>query len=104
MRLGASKITKTILVSAILSCCNSFAGRPSGEPLALPVEEQKVVFAFQRALKDEQWHQALALCSERVQNAAAKYRSAEVFFKDVVPISQILEKKSFGAFSFAGSD
>jgi hypothetical protein len=53
-------------------------------------ESKAVMLQFQQALKSHQWEKALGLCSENVKSKADDYDSAEAFFKDIVPVDEIV--------------
>ena len=50
---------------------------------------------FQKALKESDWKKALSLCTDEVKSKAAGYESPEGFFKDVLPIKEILSTTEF---------
>jgi hypothetical protein len=50
---------------------------------------------FQLALRDGDWEKALTFCSAPVNVAAEKYDSPETFFRDVVPVKQIVDLRRF---------
>jgi len=50
-----------------------------------------VLRRYGQALEQSDWVAALALCSEDVRKEAAKYASAEAFFRAVVPINEVLK-------------
>lgn len=58
-------------------------------------ESKAVMLQFQRALKSRQWDKALGLCSENVKSKANDYDSAEAFFKDIVPVDEIVALTQF---------
>jgi len=60
-----------------------------------PREEREAMARFQKALQDQRWDDALALCSGRVRASAAVYASKQIFFRAVVPVEQIVDAKSF---------
>lgn len=63
------------------------------------LEEAKTVMAkFQQALKASEWNKALSHCSDVIQSEAKEYESAEIFFKDVVPIEQIISVSNIQTF------
>ena len=47
---------------------------------------------FQNALAADRWDDALALCSAAVQTRAKEWPSAEKFFKDTMPIENVLAR------------
>lgn len=58
-----------------------------------------VLLQFQNALAADHWNDALLLCSEDVQSQAKTWPSAEKFFKDTMPIEQVLARGDFGCWS-----
>src|SRR5437867_10922613 len=65
------------------------------QPIESPREEREIMARFQKALQDQRWDDALALCSHRVRASAADYASKQIFFRAVVPVEQIVNAKSF---------
>jgi hypothetical protein len=61
----------------------------------LPEPAKSVMLQFQQALKDSDWEKALSLCSEKVKRKAKQSDSAEVFFKSVVPIQEVISFSDF---------
>lgn len=53
-------------------------------------EAEAVMLKFQQALKESQWEKALSCCSENVKKKAKEYKSTVVFFRDVVPVEEII--------------
>jgi len=51
-----------------------------------------VARAFQQALRGSDWDQALSLCTQAVQDAARGHDSAEVFFRSVVPVRDVVSR------------
>lgn len=58
-------------------------------------EARETLTAFQVALKDHAWEEALTLCSDAVKAAAQGYDSPAEFFRDVVPMEQIISLPRF---------
>jgi hypothetical protein len=90
----------TALALYSLTTSTVFCGYPYKE--AYPPEEHAVMLQFQEALRGSQWNMALALCSERVNVEAAKYKSLEVFFHDIVPVAQIVQAQTFDPRGYTG--
>ncbi len=63
--------------------------------LTLSEEALSVMHRFQQDLKECEWEKALSCCSESVITKAKKYESTEAFFRDVVPVKQLVQMKSF---------
>lgn len=57
-------------------------------PVPLHPEARRTLVAFQRALQDQAWEQALSFCSASVKEVSRRYNSAGEFFRDVVPVDQ----------------
>jgi len=60
-------------------------------------EAKAVMIKFQQALKASEWNKALSVCSDVVQSDAKEYESSKIFFKDVVPIEQIISVSNIQA-------
>lgn len=54
------------------------------------MEAEGVMQGFARALRTSDWQAAAGFCSADVQEAVKKYSSPEAFFRQVVPIAQLL--------------
>jgi hypothetical protein len=80
-----------ISLSAVL---NTHAGHP--EPAHRKSQGERdanmALLQFQNALAADRWGDALALCSVDVQNQAKAWPSAEKFFKDTMPIEDVLAR------------
>jgi hypothetical protein len=57
---------------------------------------------FQDSLAAEHWQEALALCSDRVQASAAQWQSPAAFFRDTMPVQNLLAQ-DFGCWSCASN-
>ena len=57
---------------------------------------------FQDALASERWQDALKLCSDRVQSSAAQWQSPADFFRDTMPVQNLLAQ-DFGCWSCASN-
>ncbi len=58
-------------------------------------ESKAVMLQFQQALKSRQWDKVLGLCSENVKSKANDYDSTEAFFKDTMPVDEIVSLTQF---------
>jgi hypothetical protein len=91
----SSKICQWATALAIfsLTATTALGGHPLKE--TYPPEERVVMLQFQEALRASKWDAALQLCSEQVKAEAAKYKSLEIFFQDVVPVTQMVQMQTF---------
>jgi hypothetical protein len=63
-----------------------------------------VARAFQDALRESNWQQALSYCSQQVKAKAGEFDSEEAFFKRFVPVEQIVALPGFSPREFSGRD
>jgi len=84
---------------AIIALAGLIAGARAwgqkSQPIETPREERQMIAEFQKALQEQRWDGAPALCSDRVRANAADYGSKQIFFRAVVPVEQIVDAKSF---------
>lgn len=74
-------------------------------PAPLHPGARRTLLAFQGALENQAWEQALSFCSDSVKEVARGYDSAEAFFRDVVPVDQFTALYRFdtAAISYKGT-
>jgi len=70
--------------------------------LTLSEESLSVMHQFQQGLKECEWEKALSYCSESVITKAKEYESIEAFFRNVVPVKQLVQTKSFHLWRWQG--
>ncbi len=95
-------ITVAIFAIALVALCayqvlgqeESGLGK-SPRIVTLSEEALSVMHRFQQSLKECEWEKALSYCSESVITKAKEYESTEAFFRDVVPVKQLVQMKSF---------
>lgn len=98
-----TRLMATVILFIIFAALYSFqVAVPQESPKAkcakeatLPKDALNVMQEFQDALKQAAWEKALSYCSERVVAAAKQYDSAADFFRNVVPITKIIQLKRF---------
>jgi len=56
------------------------------------------VMRFEKALDARKWDETLEICSNRVRAGAAKWPSAETFFRETVPLDKMLAYPQFAYF------
>lgn len=56
------------------------------------------VMRFEKALDAQKWDEAIEMCSDRVRASAAKWPSAEAFFREAVPLDKMLAYPQFAYF------
>jgi len=57
-----------------------------------PEDVAVVIKAFQQAICNSDWQKALAICSEKIVKKARESDSLEAFFRNVVPIKELLSE------------
>jgi hypothetical protein len=77
-----------VLLAVVFADCRPVV--PLLRIIPLHPKARSTVVQFQSALRNQDWEQALTFCSESVKTAAREYASSEEFFRDVVPVEQIL--------------
>lgn len=72
------------------------ATRPSEESTTQPSTEMVaadfVAERFVQALKTSHWADALSCCSPQLQDEAKRYPSVEAFFRQIVPVQELINK------------
>jgi hypothetical protein len=58
-------------------------------------EAKSVMVQFQQALKDSDWNKGLDFCSQNVKSNVEDYNSTEAFFREVVPMDDIVSLSQF---------
>jgi len=61
----------------------------------MPRETKSAAIGFQQSLKESKWDRALSYCSDAVKTKTAEYTSVETFFRDVLPIEEIISLPEF---------
>src|SRR5580765_3379496 len=97
--------TRLTLLTAVLICICTLPILHAGHPIWPPpphsadYRQANLHFLrFQDALAAEHWHEALTLCSDRLQSASAQWQSPADFFRDTMPIQHLLAT-DFGCWS-----
>lgn len=100
--------TLGIIVLAIFSSSMAFANSDTEiTELEKKLNKAKVVKAFKESVKNKNWKDLLAICSNKIKKAYEKSENKDNFFKSILPIKAInqcssWQKKStfFKEFSF----
>jgi len=96
----------SIIVLGVLSAAPHL---PAGHPIWPPPphsagyrQANMLFLRFQDAIASERFQDALALCSDRVQSSAAQAQSPADFFRETMPIQNLLAQ-DFGCWSCASN-
>ncbi len=77
--------------------------RPVNNLYGLPGQPEKVLLKFQREVQKKNWKEVLSLCSESIRKKALEYESLDKFFKDYLPIEEVVNMREFPANGYSGS-
>lgn len=61
----------------------------------LSKEAETAMSQFQEAIRNSDWDRAIGFCSDSVKSKASDYNSTEVFFREVVPVDEIVSLSQY---------
>jgi hypothetical protein len=88
-------LTAIVIVLGLLAACGAARGSDASQA---KLDAGIFVMRFEKALDAQKWDDALEMCSDRVRAGAAKWPSAEAFFREAMPLDKMLAYPQFGYF------